>query len=301
MGDNERLSVAFCSSAGISGKTRTMPDEDRILYCKCSAHGVGPEAVRQAVLDGLRGRGVAFTEVADLCRLAADRDAGLAALTASAGTLTVIACHPRAVRGLLGAAGLATDEEHLQVLDLRTMSDAAILERVPSDAGRATTKPLETSDAWPPWFPVIDSARCRHCRQCVSFCLFGVYAVTPDGKAAVVNPRSCKNNCPACARICPEVAIMFPKLPDAETPLNGAEIGDEQDLKARARIKAHELLGDDTYAALAERQRQARGRRLLKSAQERAEAERAACASMEGERPREPIVGAPAVQPEAGT
>lgn len=96
---------------------------------------------------------------------------------------------------------------------------------------------------------------------------------------------------------------MFPKLPDAEAPLNGDEIGDEQNLKARARIKAHELLGDDPYAALAERQRQARGRRLLKSAQERAEAERAACATtpLEGERPREPVTVVPVVQSEAVT
>jgi hypothetical protein len=78
------------------------------------------------------------------------------------------------------------------------------------------------------------------------------------------------------------VAILFPKLPAAEAPLDGSDIDDAQPLKARARIKAHELLGDDLYAALAERQRQARGRRLLRTAQERAEAERAACAAKAG-------------------
>lgn len=253
-----------------------MLEENRILFCHCSGCGVGTEAVRRDVLEGLRGRGVAFTEVADLCRLAADRDPALTAWAASAGTLTIIACHSRAVRSLLSSAGITVEAARLRVLDLRDMPAAAILEQLPATTGQAAAVTV-SADAWPPWFPVIDFARCRHCRQCVSFCLFGVYTLTPDGKVTVTNPRSCKNNCPACARICPEVAIMFPKLPDAEAPLNGAEIGDELNLKARARINAQEFLGDDIYAALAERRRQARGR-LLKTAQERAEAERAACA-----------------------
>ena len=308
-----------------------MPSNNRVLFCRCATHGVGSTAVRSAVLDGLRGRGIPFTEVDDLCRLAADRDAGFLSLAASADTLTIVACHPRAVRWLLSSAGIATDGDRLRVLDLRVTPAAAIVDQAPGDATPSSPATPAANDAWPPWFPVIDFTRCRHCRQCLSFCLFGVYALTPEGKVSVTNPRSCKNNCPACARICPEVAIMFPKLPDAEAPLNGTEIGDEKEFKARARINAHELLGDDPYATLAERQRQARGRRLLKSAQERAEAERAACAgknaagampivnnspanaargdarppeiqdaanSVEGERPREPVTGPSNFRPE---
>ena len=251
-----------------------MSQENRILFCRCSPGGVGGESVRRDGLAGLRERGLPFVEVDDLCRLAADRDAGLAALMAEAGSLTVVACHPRAVRGLFSAAGVTSAEPQLQVLDLRTTPAATILDQLP---GTAAPLPAVTqaTDPWTPWFPVIDPTRCTQCRQCMSFCLFGVYTLTPEGKVVVTNPRSCKNNCPACARICPHVAIIFPKLPDAEAPLNGAEIGDEQNMKARARINAHELLGDDLYAALAQR-RQTR-RRLLKSEQERAEEERAAC------------------------
>jgi ferredoxin len=78
----------------------------------------------------------------------------------------------------------------------------------------------------------------------------------------VANPRQCKNNCPACSRICPNVAIMFPKLPEAESPLNGDEIGDETALKARARINAGDILGSDVHAALAKRRDESARRRL---------------------------------------
>jgi Pyruvate/2-oxoacid:ferredoxin oxidoreductase delta subunit len=251
-----------------------MSKENRILLCHCSDGGVVSEPVRREILAGLRQRGLPFVEVDDLCWLAADRDPVLATWVAEPGTLTVIACHARAVRGLFVSAGLPSGEPHLQVLDMRAGSASGILERVP-DSAVPVPAATPTADSWKPWYPVIDLVRCVHCRQCMSFCLFGVYSQTPDGKVAVTNPRGCKNNCPACARICPQVAIIFPKLPDAEAPLNGAEIGDEQNLKARARVNAQELLGDDLYAALAQR-RETR-RRLLKTAQERAEEERAAC------------------------
>ncbi len=60
------------------------------------------------------------------------------------------------------------------------------------------------------WYPVIDRDRCVNCRQCVDFCLFGVYSADGDGSVQVENPDSCKNGCPACSRICPQSAIIFP-------------------------------------------------------------------------------------------
>lgn len=220
-----------------------------------------------------------MTEVADLCRLVAERDPSLAAMTAAGERLTVIACHPRAVRWMLSAAGITLNADRLQVLDLRTLEAQTILDRIPVPvAPTSGTVPANHAGGGPAWFPVIDYSRCRQCRQCLSFCLFGVYSLDPDGKVTVTHPQSCKPNCPACARICPDVAIMFPKLPDAESPLNGDEIGDEQALKARARIKASEVLGDDIYAALAKRRGQARAR-LLKPDRAKADAERAACSA----------------------
>ena len=66
------------------------------------------------------------------------------------------------------------------------------------------------SNHWKPWFPVIDYDRCTNCMQCLTFCLFDVYGVSED-KIQVQNEDNCKTNCPACSRVCPEVAILFPK------------------------------------------------------------------------------------------
>ena len=60
------------------------------------------------------------------------------------------------------------------------------------------------------WYPVVDRSRCVNCKQCLQFCLFGVYALDDDGKVFVRDPDNCKPGCPACSRICPRGAIMFP-------------------------------------------------------------------------------------------
>jgi Pyruvate/2-oxoacid:ferredoxin oxidoreductase delta subunit len=261
---------------------------NRVLLCNCVEAGIGDAGCRNAVREGLRTRGIPFAELPDLCRLAATRP-GLLREMADEGILTIIACHPRAVRWMLesGSRGRAPSSAgphpNLHLLDLRAMTADAILEAV-CEASPVEVPPTDQDDDWRPWFPVIDYDRCSNCGQCLSFCLFGVYSRTADGHVDVTNPRACKTNCPACARICPQVAIMFPKLGEQESPLNGAAITDEENLKARARINAGELLGDDLYAALAQRRQMAR-KRLLKTQQERqAEAERAACA---GSRPEQ--------------
>ncbi|MFA6174867.1 MAG: ferredoxin family protein, partial [Kiritimatiellales bacterium] len=125
------------------------------------------------------------------------------------------------------------------------------------------------------WFPVIDGDRCTNCGQCFEFCLFGVYEKDAGGKVRVTNPQSCKNNCPACARICPAAAIIFPKV--GESPINGAEISDEDALKANIKINVDEILGDDIYAALNAR-KQKRQSLLNRKKVEQALAERKKCA-----------------------
>lgn len=60
------------------------------------------------------------------------------------------------------------------------------------------------------WYPVVDQARCVNCHHCLQFCLFGVYTKDEVGHLLVRNPDRCKPGCPACSRICPEGAIMFP-------------------------------------------------------------------------------------------
>ena len=47
--------------------------------------------------------------------------------------------------------------------------------------------------------------------ECLDFCLFGVYGVDSLERLVVENQDSCKKGCPACSRVCPENAIMFPE------------------------------------------------------------------------------------------
>jgi Pyruvate/2-oxoacid:ferredoxin oxidoreductase delta subunit len=62
----------------------------------------------------------------------------------------------------------------------------------------------------PRWYPVVDEERCVDCGHCQQFCLFGVYARPANGPVAVSHPDLCKPGCPACSRICPHGAIIFP-------------------------------------------------------------------------------------------
>ena len=127
---------------------------------------------------------------------------------------------------------------------------------------------------WKPWFPVIDYDRCTNCMQCLSFCLFDVYGVN-EGKIQVQNQSNCKTDCPACSRVCPDVAILFPKYRSG--PINGAEI-DEEDVRREAmKVDISALLGGDIYQALRDRSARAKSRFSKERDESRALKERQRC------------------------
>jgi NAD-dependent dihydropyrimidine dehydrogenase PreA subunit len=73
------------------------------------------------------------------------------------------------------------------------------------------------------WYPVIDYGRCTNCMECIDFCLFGVYGVDRAETILVEQPDNCRKGCPACSRVCPENAIIFPQH---KTPaIAGAPVG----------------------------------------------------------------------------
>jgi Pyruvate/2-oxoacid:ferredoxin oxidoreductase delta subunit len=111
---------------------------------------------------------------------------------------------------------------------------------------------------WKPWFPVIDYDRCTNCMQCLSFCLFGVYGVDGAGKIQAQNEDNCKTNCPACSRVCPEAAIMFPKYKSG--PINGDVVSAEDLQREKMKIDISALLGGDVYSMLRERSDRAKTR-----------------------------------------
>jgi NAD-dependent dihydropyrimidine dehydrogenase PreA subunit len=96
------------------------------------------------------------------------------------------------------------------------------------------------------WYPVIDYSRCTNCLECLDFCLFGVYGVDSLDRIHVENQDSCKKGCPACSRVCPEQAIMFPDYKTAA--IAGAPVGAIGGLK----IDLTRLFGGDTKDALAQ-------------------------------------------------
>src|SRR5215475_9076657 len=61
------------------------------------------------------------------------------------------------------------------------------------------------------WYPVIDYSRCTNCLECIDFCLFGVYGIDRKERILVENQDNCKRGCPACSRVCPQNAIIFPE------------------------------------------------------------------------------------------
>jgi Pyruvate/2-oxoacid:ferredoxin oxidoreductase delta subunit len=128
---------------------------------------------------------------------------------------------------------------------------------------------------WKPWFPVIDYDRCTNCMQCLSFCLFGVYGVDGEKRIQVQNNDNCKTNCPACSRVCPEAAIMFPKYKAG--PINGDIVSDADLQKEKMKVDISALLGGDVYEMLRLRSEKAKSRFSKERDADKALAERQKC------------------------
>ena len=129
--------------------------------------------------------------------------------------------------------------------------------------------------AWKPWFPVIDYSRCTNCMQCLSFCLFDVYGVSADSKIQVQHQNNCKTECPACSRVCPEVAIMFPKY--RHGPINGEEVKADDIRREAMKVDISALLGGDVYSMLRDRSVKAKSRFSKERDDDRALKERQTC------------------------
>lgn len=174
----------------------------------------------------------------------------------------------------------ATSE--LFVEDISGLSAGDVTERI---GGLVATPEPDTVDgaapaakapgAWMPWFPVIDYQRCTNCMQCLSFCLFDVYGVDKQGQIEVRNEEKCKTNCPACSRVCPEVAILFPKY--GKGPING-DVVRAADVETEAmKVDISALLGGDIYSSLRQRRDDAKKRFSTERDESRALLERKRC------------------------
>jgi NAD-dependent dihydropyrimidine dehydrogenase PreA subunit len=257
-----------------------------ILYCNCSHAESIDGAARREVLAALAASGRPYVATGDLCGLAARQDAALRRL-AAAENVAVAACHPRAVRWLFEYAGAPLPPD-ARILDMREQPAEQIIEHLlgvrPAAAQPPPPEPPAEGD-WVPWFPVIDYDRCVNCKQCLSFCPFGCYGTEEDGRVVVTHPEHCKNHCPACARICPEAAIIFPKSDDP--PINGVEAAPGESQRADRRTVEEQIAGRDLHAVLAERRQRLEARRRGGPPCACAAGDEAACDRQRGEEERE--------------
>ncbi len=259
--------------------TSAAAEKKKVVFCQCAYTRILPKNVKHQVLTALKKSETPFEEVEDLCRLAAHRDPALKELV-DADTVKIAACYPRAVKWIFHSADVDLDENKTQILNMREQDSETVVQglldnesvTVEQVEGPASEKP---EDPWKPWFPVIDFDRCTNCMQCLSFCLFDVYGVSEQQKIQVKNPTKCKTDCPACSRVCPEAAILFPKYRAA--PINGAEVSEEDLRREKMQVDISSLLGGNIYEMLRDRTAKARSRFSKERDEERALKERKRC------------------------
>ena len=176
------------------------------------------------------------------------------------------------VVGSFGGAIPADPVSGVRVIDADGADPAALAAAIDGgvDASAGAAKA-----AWKPWFPVIDYSRCTNCMQCLSFCLFDVYGVSADSKIQVQHQSNCKTDCPACSRVCPEVAIMFPKY--RHGPINGEEVKADDIRREAMKVDISALLGGDVYSMLRDRSVKAKSRFSKERDDDRALKERQTC------------------------
>ena len=238
-----------------------MNNPAKIIFCKCIHCSLSDKKKTDIIEADLSEAATLTIKTDDLCEAVIKQNNIVLETLTSQGKTVIIACHQRAVRWLLKSAGIDPEAHQVSFINLHN-TESDILKKKNFAANRNSQTPdpvnIKASDDWVPWFPVIDYDRCTHCRQCMSFCLFKVFELDEHKKVFVKNHENCKNNCPACARICPEIAIMFPKLD--ESPINGDVISEEDENK-NLRIDMNAIMDGDMYSAI--KKRNARNRNVL--------------------------------------
>ncbi len=130
---------------------------------------------------------------------------------------------PRAQQWTLAAHGIHFSDTAAETVFLDVREDDFSLTEVARQHGltpgpeNAMTETADVAETVSPrWYPVVDMTRCVNCKECLNFCLFGVYGTDTEGVLFVEMPDACRPGCPACARVCPQKAIIFPMCEEEE-------------------------------------------------------------------------------------
>lgn len=238
-----------------------VPDTFEILLYEGSGAAAISGKQRFGIVAGLLDKGYTVTRVSDAAnRSSSEKAERYLVLGDFAGSAPDLEAAD-------GSAEIATRD--ICGLDQNAVLDLVEQHRIGLD------QPLNQPGNWKPWFPVIDYDRCTNCLQCLSFCLFDVYGVDDQKQIQVQNNDNCKTNCPACSRVCPEVAIMFPKY--ASGPINGEPVNETDVSREKMKVDISSLLGGDIYATLRDRSEKAKSRFSKERSSDKALTERKRC------------------------
>ena len=246
----------------------------KIVFCNCGGERISSDRL-QTIENNLIKLNASIIILSDLCGLTVlDKDK-LHSVFCEREEFLIIGCYSRSMKLLLEKANVDPDRDVLKYINFIELTNEEISQEVSSFCGNnnqiTSIDEISATSDWPSWFPIIDYTRCSGCGQCADFCLFGVYEKNPNG-VQVINPRGCKNNCPACARICPQAAIVFPKYKQGGA-IGGSEKIDEIAEQSRQTRDIREILGGDIYNAL-EGRKLKRKSIILQEAMRRAQDER---------------------------
>jgi NAD-dependent dihydropyrimidine dehydrogenase PreA subunit len=238
----------------------------KILFCNCSSERIKPERL-ESIKGNLIKSNVDLISIQDLCGMSVHNKESIKSIFNKEDDYLIIGCHTRAMKLLLENTGIETQDHSIRFINFLDSDNEEILRETEffNDSNDLLEKDspirnqlpiaigteIRNTNGWIPWYPVIDYSRCTSCGQCADFCLFGVYEKS-DGKIKVINPEGCKNNCPACARICPQTAIIFPKY-NLGGAIGGSDVIDEISEQKRQAEDINTLLNGDIYSALEQR------------------------------------------------
>jgi Pyruvate/2-oxoacid:ferredoxin oxidoreductase delta subunit len=225
----------------------------KLIFCDCTGEAIS-KTIKEQVLNYIPGLNTEICRLKDLCGLCASEKDLVKDLFTSDGEILVLACHSRAVKLILGYAGIQKFDK-ISFLNLRQSEAEKALNmfefaEIQHNENLSTVE-ISSKPDWPAWYPVLDYSRCTACGQCADFCLFGVYQKN-NGIVEVINPEACKINCPACARICPQIAIVFPKYVHGGA-ISGSDNYNELEEQKRQLEDMDKFLGEDIYQALERR------------------------------------------------
>ena len=199
-----------------------MTNKTCLIFCNCSA-GIISDDKKEELSEAFKPLGVDIYELHDLCAFSLNEKDFLHKLDNDYDKTLIAACYPRAIKNMFKQNEIRLSD--FEVFNFREADTeqitAELSAKIDGKQDQTFYEIKKTDLKVPAWYPIIDKERCTLCGQCARFCVFGVYSYNKKS-LEVVNPLSCKNNCPACGRTCPASAIIFPRLPE-NSALSGAE------------------------------------------------------------------------------